>query len=88
MINRAVELSGGRYECGVVNCARCGGLHDAVIFIPFRNPAGDSTHWAMCPSTDEPILFHVKRGQAIAPRRCKAPREHPAWCGCPAEGRA
>lgn len=82
MINRATPVSGGRYECGVVNCARCGGFHDALLFSPLRKPVGDLTHWAACPTTFEPVLFRVSPQSKAPPAECQAPDVHPALCNC------
>jgi hypothetical protein len=43
----------------VKNCARCGGAHNALEFAPLSNPPDDITHWALCPTTQEPILLTV-----------------------------
>lgn len=93
MINAAKRLTGNRIEAGVVNCARCGGLHDGVVFVPFNRPPDEISHWAPCPKTGEPILFRITLEQgtpeaiADAPADCQAPRQHPAWCGCGARAR-
>ena len=45
-------------ECDVrVNrCARCGEDHDNLKFRRFNAVSpGEATHWAMCPSLNEPI---------------------------------
>jgi hypothetical protein len=42
------------------NCARCGGRHEGLSFEPLDRPHGDLTHFAMCPTTKQPILMSVK----------------------------
>ena len=44
----------------VRSCARCGGDHAALEFLPISNPAPDFTHWAMCPTVHQPIIMLVK----------------------------
>jgi hypothetical protein len=45
----------------VVNCARCGLIHDAVKFVPFgANSPPNYTHWATCPVSRCPILMRVE----------------------------
>lgn len=66
MIQNATPMPQGGYECKVVNCARCGSTHPHVLFKPFANPPPDTTHWAICPTLGEPILFQVKRGPVEA----------------------
>lgn len=41
----------------VMGCARCEGGHDELEFVPMTNPPDEISHWAMCPTTDEPILL-------------------------------
>ena len=41
----------------VKNCARCGGEHDHVLFIPL-NGNDTYTHFAMCDLVRKPILLH------------------------------
>ncbi len=42
-------------------CARCGQTHHNIVFKRLTIPAydGEWTHWAPCPSTDEPIMLGV-----------------------------
>jgi len=45
----------------VSGCARCGQNHEGLTFRPFaraRNP--HYSHWALCPTTGEPILLVVR----------------------------
>lgn len=51
----------------LVGCARCeGDGHKALEFKSFTIPVEDYwTHWAMCPTVDEPILYVSLK---IAPR--------------------
>lgn len=61
-------------ESDVHGCARCGGDHK-LVFQPFERPVVIAapvefgrpsqpdqvlTHWATCPTNDEPILMAVK----------------------------
>ena len=40
-------------------CARCGGRHDRLKFLPFAfDRIGRWTHWALCPGNGEPLLMH------------------------------
>jgi len=39
------------------NCARCGLEHDDLVFLRLKNPIEAHTHWALCPTTGEPILL-------------------------------
>jgi hypothetical protein len=41
----------------VKNCARCGGMHANVLFKSFGKRPGKYTHFAICPTTQEPILM-------------------------------
>jgi hypothetical protein len=44
----------------VGNCARCGKKHRPLMFKKFKRQTQSeppSTHWAMCPTTKEPILM-------------------------------
>jgi hypothetical protein len=46
----------------VMGCSRCGGDHDALVFQRFANPIEvepELTHWALCPTTGEPLLMTV-----------------------------
>ena len=43
------------------NCSRCDGSHDDVMFQPFTKPSDAYTHWAMCPTTNEPIVMSLGR---------------------------
>ena len=45
----------------VNGCARCEGEHGEIQFLELTNPidVGDAvmTHWALCPTNGEPILY-------------------------------
>lgn len=56
----------------IIHCARCGENHDGLDFLPFTEPVEydpvskvilhceiQFTHWALCPTTGEPILMQV-----------------------------
>lgn len=52
-------------KVNIKNCARCHGNHEDVEFVRFNTPVyeGESlvwTHWAMCPTNEEPILLIVE----------------------------
>lgn len=51
----------------VRGCARCGGEHLRLEFLPFHRPVGLDTHWAPCPQTEEPVLLRVVRRAVQAP---------------------
>lgn len=51
-------------KTGVHNCARCGETHLTLEWKRFKTPieVSDSekyTGWAMCPTTNDPIMFSV-----------------------------
>lgn len=53
----------------ISNCARCGGTHEDLEFAELSRPMVEAkhTHWAMCPTVNEPIMLriveeHTKRG--------------------------
>lgn len=45
----------------IKRCARCDGEHELEFTEmsgdPIRTPDGTYTHWAMCPTTNQPILM-------------------------------
>lgn len=52
----------------VVNCTRCGGQHSMIDAVPFKKQPTDIvidgleiTHYAICPSTKDPILVSVTK---------------------------
>jgi len=83
-INNPVEIAEGAYVADVINCSRCGKVHEHLRFARFRNPPPDVSHWATCPTWSEPILLQTAR-KIPAPLECKSPSVHPHWCGCPLE---
>lgn len=54
-----------------VGCARCGGDgHPNTTYMPFTHPIelpdGDRmTHWAMCPTVNEPIMLLIRDSQVL-----------------------
>ncbi len=48
------------FEIAVKRCARCGKNHKKVLFKPFKNENPTYTHWALCPTNEEPILMIVR----------------------------
>lgn len=59
MIPKATRAHDGSYLADVFDCARCGGTHVNLRFMPFKRTPRDLTHWTSCPATREPILFKV-----------------------------
>ena len=62
----------------VQNCSRCGGNHESVEFKEFTKPVvflngPTETHWAMCPTLQEPILGRMVN--VLAPADETAPTE-------------
>jgi len=63
--------SGGKEDVDEItvtiqHCARCQGTHERMKFIQFKRAVYQQedgvcryTHWAMCPTTNEPILMRV-----------------------------
>lgn len=47
---------GGLPTISLPRCARCLGPHADLIVERLHNPSDEWTHWAMCPSTLQPIL--------------------------------
>jgi len=41
----------------IQQCARCGGSHPDLNFQPFSSPNPTYDYWAVCPTTQEPILL-------------------------------
>jgi len=56
----------GEVTTTVTNCARCGGVHEKLVFAVLKQPAGEDTHWAPCPATGEPILLQLIQEPADA----------------------
>ncbi len=56
-----------RFTISVTNCARCGGDHLSVEFIPFAHPPADATHWGTCQKTGDPILMVVRQVEVLVP---------------------
>lgn len=53
---RRPTAGGGGFEIEVENCARCDGEHSSLETKPLNNPPNEYTHYAICPSTKQPIL--------------------------------
>jgi hypothetical protein len=51
-----------QFNIGISGCARCDGNHENLVAKSFTKPVFDderrvvATHFAMCPTTEEPIL--------------------------------
>lgn len=43
----------------IKGCARCGQTHQNIEIREFSYWAGEYTHFAICPSTNEPILIYM-----------------------------
>lgn len=41
----------------VRGCARCNEDHEQLVFLKLGQPCQEWTHWAVCPTTNEPILL-------------------------------
>lgn len=58
----AKAIEGELFTTDQVGCARCGAdEHRNLLFHPFLHPVITTeitfTHWAMCPTNGEPIMF-------------------------------
>jgi hypothetical protein len=51
-------LFAGGIQHDVTECPRCEGDHPALTFRPYTIPC-DATHWAMCPTTSEPVQMDL-----------------------------
>lgn len=52
------EAQAFSFETLLRGCARCGNDHPRIVFRRFRRyPINEFTHWALCPSTEEPVLM-------------------------------
>lgn len=53
----------GTYTTDVIKCARCGSLHQQIVFAKLQQPIEAHeyifTHWALCPRNNEPILLQI-----------------------------
>ena len=53
----------------LMGCVRCEKGHKDLVFRKLKRPQDDFTHWAMCPTTGEPLLCKAwkaspKKGRA------------------------
>lgn len=55
----AKPVGGDEFTVPVSGCARCGLDHAAVRFKKFARPAGEWTHWGLCPGLGEPVLNKI-----------------------------
>lgn len=62
----------------VRSCARCGDDHADLAFRKLARPSGESTHWAPCPKTEEPILLRVLSDEAPVEEVAKDPEDEKA----------
>lgn len=46
-------------KINIRGCARCGEEHDLLEFKKLQRPVGHLTHWALCPTTGEPVLLKI-----------------------------
>lgn len=44
----------------IKNCARCGGTHKNLTVKRLKKQCLDYDYWAMCPTTNEPIIFKIR----------------------------
>lgn len=56
----------------VTACARCEGDHRRLEFRAFVRPIEEDhgepwTHWAMCPTTAEPLLLRARASESVSP---------------------
>ena len=49
----------------VTDCQRCGKNHMGLLFKKLANPADEWSYWAMCPTTQQPVLMRVVEGQEV-----------------------
>lgn len=47
-------------------CARCRGDHQQLKFVEFQSAPPGYSHWAMCPTNNEPILMIVEGGLELS----------------------
>lgn len=40
-------------------CPRCGGDHPGLVFKRLQRAAREQTHWALCPTTGEPVMLRA-----------------------------
>lgn len=57
---------------GPIKCARCGGEHTDLVYMPFRVPLSRKgvvthTHWTVCPTTGEPSCAIEPRDGVVGP---------------------
>ena len=48
----------GAFYSDIGKCARCGNNHNHVLFRKIGRPPMGVTHFALCPTTGEPILLN------------------------------
>ena len=41
-------------------CSRCGGDHKSITFEKLERPLGNLTHFAMCPTNNQPIMMTIE----------------------------
>ena len=54
-----LDLMFGGVTLDVPCCPRCEGDHPGLVFTPFKGEPDDATHWAMCPTHNEPVLMDL-----------------------------
>ena len=50
----------GILEVSLPHCPRCWASHDPIAFTPFIRPS-EMTHFAVCPTTGEPIVCDMRQ---------------------------
>jgi len=59
--------SKAHFTTQVTRCARCEEKHNSITFLAFARPPLQFTYWAVCPTTNEPILIGDIRTDASTP---------------------
>ena len=63
------DLEAEQFPIDLKNCARCGETHEGLIFVALTRPGlafgVHLTHWAICPSVHEPVLFYWKEDPEV-----------------------
>ncbi len=57
------------FEIAFDDCARCGEAHDQIEVKAFTNAPDEASHFAICPTTGEPILVKYSSISAYEPAK-------------------
>lgn len=52
-------MNNTEFTTNINNCARCGENHTNLLFKKFTNDCNGFTHFAICPTNQEPILLKI-----------------------------